>query len=115
MLLRKTIHAKQKADELARLQTRNQPEWKHRVLRQGPWDEVNDPLPLTGSPALPMPVSISDEESLAAFFKHLIVGGTHDTLNVSALAREAFSLPMIFQARRKSRWSDTTLRVAPVP
>ena len=103
MLLRKIIQAKQKATEMARVQALNQPEWKHRILRQGPWDEVNDLVPLTGSPALPMPVSISDEESLAAFFDHLSVGGTHDTLNVSALARVAIFLPMAFQARRRSR------------
>ena len=114
VLLRKTIQAKQKADEVARVQARNQSEWKHRVLRQGPWDEVNDLLPLTGSPALPMPVSISDEESLAAFFNHLRVGGTHDTLNVSVLARVASSLLIAFRTRR-SRWSNSTLRVAPVP
>lgn len=78
VLLRKTIQAKQNTDELARIQARNHPERKQQVLRQGPWDEVNDPLPLTGSPGLPMPVNISDEESLAAFFNHLSVGGTHN-------------------------------------
>ena len=102
VLLRKKIQAKQQADELARVQARNHSKWKHRVLRQGPWDEVNDLLPLTGSPALPMPVSISDEESLAAFFNHLSVGGTHNTLNVSALARVASFLPMAFRARKRS-------------
>ena len=76
VLLQKTIQGKQKANALARVQARKQSGWKHRVLRQGPWDEVNDLLPLTGPPALPMPVSISDEESLAAFFKYLNVGGT---------------------------------------
>ena len=115
VLLRKTIQAKQKADEVARVQAKNQAEWRHRVLRQGPWDEVNDLLPLTGSPALPMPVSISDEKSLAAFFNHLSVGGTHDTLNVSALALSAFFLSMAFRASRRSGWSNPTLRVAPVP
>lgn len=34
----------------------------------------------------------SDQESLAAFFEHLSVGGTNDTLNVSVLSRTAFSL-----------------------
>ena len=115
VLLWRTIQAKQKANALARVQARNQPEWKHRVLRQGPWDEVNDLIPLAGSPALPMPVSISVEESLAAFFNHLSVGGTHDTLNVSALAQSASSLSMAFRAPRRSRWFNPTLRPAPVP
>ncbi|CAF9918000.1 MAG: hypothetical protein ALECFALPRED_000455 [Alectoria fallacina] len=64
VLFRKAIRARQKADEM---------------------DEVKDPLPLPGAPALPMLVTISDEESLAAFFNHLSIGGTHDTLNGSKL------------------------------
>ena len=38
---------------------------------QGPWDEQNDALSLRGAPALPMPVQISDKESLAPFFEFL--------------------------------------------
>ena len=34
----------------------------------------------------------SDQGSLAAFFEHLSVGGTNDTLNVSVLCRTALSL-----------------------
>lgn len=45
--------------------------WNGRIKSQGPWDEANDPLPLTGVPALPMPVEISDEESLRPFFQSL--------------------------------------------
>lgn len=85
VLLREVIQARQKADEMAKAEAGHHPEWKQRILRQGPWDEVKDPLPLTGAPALPMPVIISDEESLAAFFNHLSIGGTHDRLNVSLL------------------------------
>ena len=103
VLLRKTIQAKQKADGLARIQARKHPEWKQRVVRQGPWDEVNDVLPLTGSPALPMPVSISDEETLAAFFNHLSIGGTHNILNVSALARVAFLPTHGFSSSKKEQ------------
>lgn len=91
VFLRKAVQARQKAEEMAKAEARHHSEWKKRTLGQGPWDEVKDPLPLTGAPALPMPVTISDEESLAAFFNHLSVGGTHDTLNVNALCRIAFS------------------------
>ena len=56
--LRKAIRAQQKAVELAKAEARHAPEWKRRVLSQGPWDEGRDPLPLTGAPALPMPVTI---------------------------------------------------------
>ena len=58
VLLRKAIQAKQKEDELAKSEARHRSEWRQRILRQGPWDEVKDPLPLTGAPALPMPVTI---------------------------------------------------------
>lgn len=61
-LLRRAIKARQKADEVAKAEARHHPEWKKRILRQGPWDEAKDPLPLTGAPSLPMPVTISDEE-----------------------------------------------------
>ena len=90
MLLRKAIQARQKAEEQARAEARHHTEWNQRVLRQGPWDGVKDPLPLTGAPALPMPVTISDEESLAAFFNHLSVGDSHDTLIVRLLFQTAF-------------------------
>ena len=56
--LRKAIQAQQKAAELAKAEARHAAEWKWRVLSQGPWDEGRDPLPLTGAPALPMPVTI---------------------------------------------------------
>ena len=56
--------------------------WRKRISnQQGPWNEVEDPLPLSGSPALPMPVQISDPESLAPFFAHLRNAGTHQPLN----------------------------------
>ena len=47
------------------------PTWSQKIANQGPWDEVNDPLPLEGPTSLPMPVEISDEESLKPFFKYL--------------------------------------------
>jgi len=70
--LRKAILAQEKAKEEAPLQERYQnPPWKVRVKAQGPWDEVNDPWSLAGAPALPMPVEISDDESLTPFFSHI--------------------------------------------
>ncbi|KAG8531892.1 uncharacterized protein KY384_003528 [Bacidia gigantensis] len=48
--------------------------WKSRISAQGPWNETEDPLPLTGVSSLPMPVEISDEESLRPFFQHLSEG-----------------------------------------
>ena len=52
--------------------------WRKRIShQQGPWNEIEDPLPLSGAPALPMPVQISDPESLAPFFAHLRNAGTH--------------------------------------
>ena len=59
--------------------------WTKRILKQnGPWNEVTDPLPLTGAPAIPMPVEVSDPESLAPFFAHLRNNGTHQVLDTSA-------------------------------
>ncbi|MCJ1432052.1 hypothetical protein MMC27_001408 [Xylographa pallens] len=49
--------------------------WTLRILKQGPWDEVNDPLPLTGAPALPAPVDLASTESLAPLFSHLAING----------------------------------------
>jgi hypothetical protein len=52
--------------------------WRKRIVnQQGPWNEVEDPLSLNGAPSLPMPVQISDPESLAPFFAHLRNAGTH--------------------------------------
>ena len=52
--------------------------WIKRISKQGPWDEVADPLSLAGAPSLPMPVEQSDKDSLAPFFTHLRNGGTHE-------------------------------------
>ena len=38
-------------------------DWVKRISKQGPWDEVNDPLSLSGAPSLPMPVDVSDKVS----------------------------------------------------
>lgn len=49
--------------------------WYSRVLKQGPWIENEDPISYDGTSALPMPVEVSDKESLAPFFAHLRSGG----------------------------------------
>ncbi|KAL8691559.1 MAG: hypothetical protein Q9218_003238 [Villophora microphyllina] len=76
--LRKSILAQDKAKEEARRQDRLHRPWKGRVKAQRPWDEINDPWSLAGAAALPMPATISDEESLAPFFAHIGEGGTFD-------------------------------------
>ncbi|KAF2010158.1 RNI-like protein [Aaosphaeria arxii CBS 175.79] len=50
--------------------------WRHRIIEQGPWDPLKDPVSLDGSPSLPMPVQISEPKTLKPFFDHLRVGGT---------------------------------------
>lgn len=69
----------QRRSAIARASERNaQHNWIKLVSKQGPWDEVNDPLALSGAPSLPMPVDQSDKESLAPFFAHLALDGTHE-------------------------------------
>ncbi|KAK4549895.1 hypothetical protein LTR36_005196 [Oleoguttula mirabilis] len=52
-------------------------DWVKRISNQGPWNKANA-LSLEGAPALPMPVEMSDPESLKPFFAHLRNGGTHE-------------------------------------
>ena len=51
--------------------------WANRIKEQGPWDEEHDPLSTDGTAALPMPVKISNAESLEPFFSHLSHDGNH--------------------------------------
>lgn len=81
VLLRKEIAANMRMEEEMRLAQRGEPTWKDRILNQGPWDEVKDPISHAGAPSLPMPVEISNREKLAPFLEHLSRGGTHDTVN----------------------------------
>ncbi|KAF2718199.1 RNI-like protein [Polychaeton citri CBS 116435] len=60
--------------------------WDKRISKQGPWDESTDALPLTGAPALPMPVEVSSKESMAPFFAHLKNKGTHEPSSATAQA-----------------------------
>jgi hypothetical protein len=52
--------------------------WSGRIEAQGPWDEINDPVSLEGAEAIPVPIKISSEESLASFFEYLAQGGDFD-------------------------------------
>ena len=70
------------AKEEARLRNLWHPPFRARVKAQGPWDEANDPMLLASAPARPMPVNISEEESLAPFLAHIGDGGTVDTQDV---------------------------------
>lgn len=57
--------------------------WIRAISNQVPWDEVDDPLSLNGAAALPMPVFQSDKASLAPFFAHLSLDGTHGSGSTS--------------------------------
>ncbi|KAJ7589596.1 hypothetical protein C8J56DRAFT_939043 [Mycena floridula] len=47
------------------------PNWRQKIAAMGPWDAAIDPLSLEGPPSLPMPVKISDMDSLQPFFDYL--------------------------------------------
>jgi hypothetical protein len=55
------------------------PRWSDRILAQGPWDQIVTADMLKGAFSLPMPVEISDPDSLAPFFDHLKLGGSYET------------------------------------
>lgn len=65
-----------------------------RIARQGPWDEEKDPLSYKGVSSLPMPVEQSEPGSLAPFFAHLAVDGTHEPTSTAGPedAQASFSL-----------------------
>jgi NLR family CARD domain-containing protein 3 len=59
--------------------------WIKRILKQnGPWNPTEDTLSYKGAPSIPMPVEVSDPESLAPFFAHLRNNGTHQVSNPAA-------------------------------
>ena len=59
--------------------------WIKRILKQnGPWNPAEDPLSYKGAPSIPMPVEVSDPESLAPFFAHLRNNGTHKVSDPTA-------------------------------
>lgn len=76
VLLRKLI-LQQRKHEIEAATIRNSSDgWEVRVRKQGLWNSVDDPLSLCGAPAVPMPVKISNHDSLEPFFEHLRTGGT---------------------------------------
>ena len=74
--------------------------WRKRVLSQGPWDEVNDTW-TEGAVALPMPVTISDRESLTHIFEHLSMNGGMKATQIS----QTQVLPM----RKEPNYDSETL------
>ena len=57
--------------------------WIKRINKQGAWDEVNDKLSLSGASSLPMPVEVSNKDSLSPFFAHLRNNGTNEPASSS--------------------------------
>ncbi|EAW21039.1 uncharacterized protein NFIA_062000 [Aspergillus fischeri NRRL 181] len=55
------------------------PRWSDRILAQGPWDQTVTPDMLKGASSLPMPVEISDADSLTPFFNHLKHDGSYES------------------------------------
>ena len=71
VLLRKLVY-EQRRTAIARATDHNtRHTWIKRIAVQGPWDEANDQLTPSGAPSLPMPVEVSDKDSLAPFLTHL--------------------------------------------
>ncbi|KAI3618898.1 leucine rich repeat protein [Moniliophthora roreri] len=73
--LRVYIQEQRKADIETATARRAAKDWRKRIIHQGPWNEVDDPLSLEGPPSLPMPVQIGTTEDFAPFFSHLKMGG----------------------------------------
>jgi Ran GTPase-activating protein (RanGAP) involved in mRNA processing and transport len=66
--------------------------WDKRILKQGPWDPVSDPISLGGAPSLPMPVKVADPETLAPFFEHVSLNGTEDKTSCARTAEEGVEI-----------------------
>lgn len=67
-------------------------DWSKRILKQGPWDPVADPVSLTGPPAIPMPVKIAEKDDLTPFFEHLALGGTEEASSTVRAAEDAINI-----------------------
>lgn len=76
--LRATYIAQQKGLSEQVLFEKRAHTWAGRIEAQGPWDEEKDAVSLEGPEAIPMPVKISSEESLAPFFDFLAAGGSFE-------------------------------------
>ncbi|KAK5731981.1 hypothetical protein LTR17_010933 [Elasticomyces elasticus] len=64
-------------------------DWVKRISKQGAWNAEEDPLSLKGAPSLPMPVDVSDKDSLAPFFAHLRNNGTNESPSTSSTTGES--------------------------
>jgi Ran GTPase-activating protein (RanGAP) involved in mRNA processing and transport len=76
-LRRCVLQQRKRAIELATKRNADM-NWSKRIIEQGPWNPLTDPLSLLGAVSLPMPVKIAEPDKLAPFFEHLEVGGTDD-------------------------------------
>ncbi|KAF1993264.1 RNI-like protein [Amniculicola lignicola CBS 123094] len=76
--LRRYVLQQRKRDIEVATARNNAMTWEKRVLSQGPWNPVEDPVSLAGAPSLPMPVQIADHDTLEPFFEHLRLGGTEE-------------------------------------
>ncbi|KAF2729739.1 RNI-like protein, partial [Polyplosphaeria fusca] len=63
--------------------------WDKRIIAQGPWDPIADPLSLDGAPSLPMPIQIAEHETFEPFFEHLRLGGTEEMTSTKRAANDA--------------------------
>lgn len=66
--------------------------WDKRIIKQGLWDPVADPISLEGAPGLPMPVTIAEPETLAPFFQHLALGGTEEKSSTERAINDAIEI-----------------------
>ncbi|KAH7116163.1 hypothetical protein B0J11DRAFT_539378 [Dendryphion nanum] len=66
--------------------------WGLRIMNQGPWDPIHDPVSLNGAPSLPMPVQIAEPSTLEPFFEHLRRGGTEDISSSIRAADDAIEM-----------------------
>ncbi|KAK4697867.1 hypothetical protein P7C71_g264, partial [Lecanoromycetidae sp. Uapishka_2] len=105
VLLRKEINANIRMEEETTLSQKDENTWKDRILKQGPWNEIKDAVSHAGAPSLPMPVKISDHESLAPFFEHLSMGGTHDNF-IAANGKEAYYQTDIAEFKKGILYED---------
>ncbi|OJJ35723.1 hypothetical protein ASPWEDRAFT_110735 [Aspergillus wentii DTO 134E9] len=76
------------------------PRWSDRILAQGPWDQIATAEMLKGVRSLPMPVDISNAESLSPFFNHLRLGGSNEVVSDTAgngqeTVEPYYNLPML--------------------
>ncbi|PVI03182.1 RNI-like protein [Periconia macrospinosa] len=76
-------------DNIARKEDYN---WEARIIKQGPWDPVQDPWSLDGAPSLPMPVKIAEHETLEPFFEHLSLGGNEEKASTARAKEEALEI-----------------------